>query len=78
MAMANEMALSFNCGGTVGDSRKHYFCWSLRNPLKQQTCTSLLSRSDGTLNRARGLFWSHMHSIWLELKDADTPLKVVL
>ena len=36
----------------------------------QGTCTSLLSRSDGTLNR--GLSWLHMHSIWSKLKDPGT------
>ena len=40
--------------------------------LSKVTCASLLSRSDGTLNR--GLFWLHMHSI---LKDPGTPPKVV-
>ena len=45
---------------------RHDFCWSLRNPLRQGTCTSLLSRLDGTINR--GLFWQHMHSIWHGIK----------
>ena len=58
-------------GGIVNDSRKHEFCWSLRNPFKQGTCTSLLSHSDGTLNQ--GLFWLDIHSIWSELKDPGTP-----
>ena len=54
-------------------TRKHNFCRSLCNSLKQGTCTSLLSRSDGALNE--GLFRLHMHSIVLELKDPGTLSK---
>ena len=60
----------------MSDSRKHDFCWSLRNPLRQGTCTSMFCRSDGTLNW--GLFWLYMHSIWLQLKDPGTPPKITL
>ena len=63
VAMVTELALKTNCGSTGSDSRKHDFCWSLRDPLRQGTCTSLLSSSDGTI----------FISI---LKDPDTPPKV--
>ena len=60
-------------GGTVGDSRKHDFCWSLRNPLKQGTCISLpvvrMRLWPRSILATHALLWS-------ELEDPGTPPKV--
>ena len=62
----NRVGAKLNVEAQVVKAEKYDFCWSLRNPRRQGTCTSLLNRSDGTINR--GLFWPHMHSIWHGIK----------
>ena len=57
--MVIELAKT-NCGSIINKSRKHYFCFSLCNLLRQGTCTLLLRRSERTENRS-GLFWANLH-----------------